>query len=93
MTIPALSDHGGLSMSILMSVFLLQAAAAADPAAIQVTPPDDAKIVCKTITPTGSRLGGKRVCLSKKEWRRMQKESEEATRESQDHQSKMPVGQ
>jgi hypothetical protein len=81
-------------MSVFLSLFLLQAAGAAGTTpSMTVAPPDDAKIVCKTITPTGSRLGGKRTCLSKKEWRRLQAESEQATRESQDNQSKQPGNQ
>ena len=76
-------------MSIVFSFLLLQAAAGTPPADIPAaTPPDDAKIVCRTITATGSRLGGKRTCLSKKEWRRLDQQSEEATRYFQDNQSK-----
>lgn len=76
-------------MSILMSLFLVQAAAttpATEPAT--TTPPDDAKIVCKTVTPTGSRLGGKRVCASKKEWRRMNEEAAKAANDIQNSHSK-----
>jgi hypothetical protein len=76
-------------MALLMSLILLQAAgatASAVPAA--ATPPEDAKIVCKTINTTGSRLGGKRICASKKEWRRMNEEAEKAAREIQDTYSK-----
>ena len=82
-------------MSLLLSLVLLQAAAAATPTATQTVapPPDDAKIVCKTVTGTGSRLGGKRTCLSKKEWRRLQRDSEETAREYQDNQSKQPGNQ
>lgn len=79
-------------MSIVMSLALLQAATAAPAATPTVTPPDDAKIVCKTITPTGSRLGGERKCMSKKDWRRLNQEGEEAAREIQDHQSKRVPG-
>ena len=81
---------------MLMTFLLLQAAAAAPEAATQTaaaTQPDDAKIVCRTITGTGSRLGGKRVCLSKKEWRRMDREAEQTTRFYQDNQSKQPGNQ
>ena len=78
-------------MSFVLSFLLLQAAAATPPAATVVNaPPEDAKIVCRTITATGSRLGGKRVCLSKKEWRRLDRESEEATRYHQDNQVSRP---
>ena len=81
-------------MSILMSVILLQAATAA-PTTTQIAtaPADDAKIVCKTINEAGSRLGGKRVCATKKDWRRMQEESAANAREYQDHQSKQPGNQ
>lgn len=76
-------------MSIMFSLMLLQAAAAAPATTETATPPaDDAKIVCKTITTTGSRLGGKRMCASKKEWRRMNDEAEKAAREIQDTHSK-----
>lgn len=78
-------------MSLLVSFLLLQAAAAA-PTTAQPSeaPPDDLKIVCKILTATGSRLGGKRVCLSKKEWRRMHEEGQKSTRYYQDNASKMP---
>ena len=76
-------------MSILVPFLLLQAAAAAPaPPEMAAGLPDDAKIVCRTVTATGSRLGGKRVCMSKKEWRRMDRESEETTRSFQDRNSK-----
>lgn len=77
-------------MSIIFSLLLLQTAAATSPPAETqaAPPPDDAKIVCRTITATGSRLGGKRTCLSKKEWRRLDQQSEESTRYFQDNQSK-----
>jgi hypothetical protein len=82
-------------MSVLMSLYLLQAAATTTPATTQVatTPPDDAKIVCRTLQATGSRLAGKRVCLSKKEWRRMHDESRATAEEYQNHQSKQPGNQ
>lgn len=76
-------------MSIMISLMLLQSAAttpATTPSAD--APPDDAKIVCKTINATGSRLGGKRICASKREWRRMNEEAEKAAREIQDTHSK-----
>lgn len=68
-------------MSILISLLLLQATttapATAKPAA---PPPDGAKIICKTIKETGSRLGGTRKCAPKREWDRLAAETEEATR-------------
>jgi hypothetical protein len=81
-------------MSILMSLTLLQATTAASPAAQTASAaPDDAKIVCKTVQPTGSRLGGERICLPKKEWRRLHESGQEATREMQDTFSKQGANQ
>lgn len=82
-------------MSMLLSVFLLQAAAAAPPATAEVTvaASDDSKVVCKTVNTTGSRLGGKRVCATKREWRLMNKEAEDLARSYQDSQSKRPGNQ
>ena len=76
-------------MSIMISLMLMQAAAAAPAASETTAPPaDDAKIVCKTLKETGSRLAGKRVCATKQEWRRLNEESEKAAREIQDTHSK-----
>ena len=80
-------------MSIGVTLAILQAAAAASPAVpTAVAPPDDAKVVCKTVNPTGSRVAGKRVCMTKAEWRRLSRESEEATRDIQDSYSKPAEG-
>ena len=75
-------------MSVLVSLLLLQAASQPTTAAPAAEPAEDKKIVCKTITPTGSRLGGKRVCMSKKEWRRLNEANEKETRDIQDSFSK-----
>jgi hypothetical protein len=82
-------------MSILMALVLLQATAAAPATATQpaASLPDDSKIVCKTITPTGSRLGGERICLPKREWRRLHDTGQEATRDMQDNYSKQGANQ
>jgi hypothetical protein len=95
MAFPDTNRRKGLAMSILMSLFLLQAATAAAPATteVAVTSPDDARIVCKTLRETGSRLAGKRVCASKREWRRLNEEAEKAAREVQDTHSQRPGNQ
>ena len=75
-------------MSIFLSM-LLQAAAAS-PAAVQqpAAPPDDLKIVCRVLVATGSRLDSHRICLPKKEWRRLAAGGEEETRRLQDQSSR-----
>ena len=35
----------------------------ADPA-----PPAKPRLICQTFVPTGSRLGGKKICMTAKEW-------------------------
>jgi hypothetical protein len=80
-------------MSIMMSLFFLQAAATTATSETASIPSDDAKIVCKTVTPTGSRLGGQRICLPKREWRRLHETGQEATRDMQDAFSKQPGNQ
>jgi hypothetical protein len=85
----SLTGEWGAAMLIFLSLILLQATAATSTSTqVATAPPDDAKIVCRTITATGSRLGGKRVCASKGEWRRIDRESEEATHSHQDNYSK-----
>ncbi len=37
------------------------------PSAAAKANPDD-KVICKTQTPSGSRLGAKRVCMKKSDW-------------------------
>ncbi len=69
-------------MSILVSLLLLQATTVSPATAKPAVPPSEgAKIICKTIKPTGSRLGGTRKCAAKREWDRLAAESEEAARE------------
>jgi hypothetical protein len=80
-------------MLIAFSLFLLQSAATPPAAAQPATPPEDAKVVCKTVTITGSRLGGKRVSMPKREWGRMNEQNEQAAREVQDNYSKAPGAQ
>jgi hypothetical protein len=36
------------------------------PATVKANPED--KVICKTQTPSGSRLGAKRVCMKKSDW-------------------------
>jgi hypothetical protein len=79
-------------MPIFVSLILILSTASAPTtdSAPDTAPPDDFKIVCKTVTATGSRLGGQRKCLPKKEWRRLHESGQEAAREIQDSLSKRP---
>ena len=76
-----------------MSLFLalLAQAAATAPATTAPTPftnLDDAKIVCKTVIGTGSRLNTQRLCMPKREWQRMWDNSKQTTAGMQDRYSK-----
>lgn len=59
---------------IIMLVTMTAAAAGAPP-----SPRPNDKIVCRSITMTGSRLARKRVCLARSEWARI---SRDAARET-----------
>ena len=75
----------------LFLALLAQAATAASPAPAAPTPftnLDDAKIVCRTIAGTGSRLSTQRLCLPKREWQRMWDNSKETMGSLQNNQSK-----
>jgi hypothetical protein len=75
--------RGLIAVAALAIGLALGATASAEPTLITVTPPEKAattvapaiaqaspedKMVCKTETPTGSRLGGHRVCMKKSDW-------------------------
>lgn len=47
-----------------------QAPAPVSPAtsAAPATTPAKPRIICQTFVPTGSRLGGKKICMTAKEW-------------------------
>jgi len=52
---------------------------------------EDSRIICRKLSVTGTRLKSESVCLAKREWDRMWKESAEGTLELQD-QSTRPNG-
>ena len=77
-------------MTLFLALVFAQAAtAASDPAstASAITAPGDMKIVCRSILRTGSRLNAQRVCLTKRDWRRMGDDSQQTTRSFQDQPS------
>ena len=53
---------------------------------------NDAKIICRDLIGTGSRLNTQRVCLPKREWDRMYTENSEGVRKTQAAHSTMPRG-
>ena len=52
---------------------------------------EDARIVCRVLRTTGSRLSSQRTCLPQREWQRMWDESRSTMGSIQDKYSKMPV--
>ena len=65
------------------------------PATAELTPfknKDDAKIICRTLIGTGSRLNTQRVCLPKREWDRMSTENSEGLRKRQGEHSTLNRG-
>lgn len=51
---------------------------------------DDARVICRDLIGTGSRLNTQRVCLPKREWDRMHTESSEGLRKRQGDYSSLP---
>ena len=71
-----------LITAVLFASQPAEGAAAAKPAATTATSPAaaaDARKVCKSIKPTGSRTSTGRVCRTKQEWDRMAEESRSET--------------
>jgi hypothetical protein len=78
-------------MSLLISMLVL-ASAAADPSAqVEVTAKaakSEDKVNCKMVYSTGSRLRGNRVCMTRRQWNDLQKE----TTEQLEHAMERPTG-
>ena len=77
--------------AIVLAAFL------ADPAPSTAAPTpfknkDEAKIICRTLIGTGSRLNTQRVCLPKREWDRMSTENSEGLRKKQSEHSTLNRG-
>jgi hypothetical protein len=48
------------------------------PSATQVADKDpSAKLICRTMIPTGQRLGGERVCKTKADWERINRDAKD----------------
>lgn len=52
---------------------------------------DDEKIVCKREKELGSNMGGRKICMTRAEWRREKEESERALRGFDDRSSSEPL--
>ena len=72
----------------LAALFAEPVPATAEPTPFKKT--DDAKIICRTLIGTGSRLNTQRVCLPKREWDRMYTENSEGVRKTQSEHSTLP---
>ena len=66
-----------------MLTALILAAVSGQP--VQAAPPatDLHKVVCKRLDQTGSRLGSKKICLTKAEWAERQRRDQEDLRRMQ----------
>ena len=74
-------------MTLTIAILLYAQATTTPQPATTPSTNDDAKVVCKSIKITGSRLQSKRVCGTKRQWELMRRESEEQVRESQSQSS------
>jgi hypothetical protein len=46
--------------------------------------PELDKVICKKVDVPGTRIGGKKVCKTKREWNQIQRDTADAVRSSQD---------
>jgi hypothetical protein len=54
------------------------AAPATDVAPLKVAPPKpEDKVICKYVEETGSRLGGKRVCMKRSDWQAQSQQAQD----------------
>ena len=74
-----------MSVSIVLALFVagLSADQAAPIKVVAEAPPAKEKMVCKRVTPIGSNIPGKKVCVTKKEHEAQTAAAREATREMQ----------
>jgi hypothetical protein len=79
-----------LSLIALAALLAEPSAAPAEPTPFKNK--DDAKIICRTLIGTGSRLNTQRVCLPKREWDRMYTENSEGLRKKQSEHSTLNRG-
>lgn len=52
-------------------------------AQVSRAPPDPNEKICQVIKPTGSRLGGKKICATRSEWAEQKRLDREATEKAQ----------
>ena len=55
----------------------------AEPISAQGTVRDPNEKICQVIKPTGSRLGGKKICATRAEWEEQKRQDREATEKAQ----------
>lgn len=72
-----------LTAVALTSAFLIAGPAFADSSA-SANKPDLDKIVCKSLPPpTGTRLGGRRVCKTERQWEQEQQRAQQSLSKTQ----------
>lgn len=69
-----------LIASLFVSLIAVQAEA---PVALEANPPAKPQKICKSIKTTGSRLNVRRLCATKAEWERVERETQEDVRNAQ----------
>jgi hypothetical protein len=72
--------------------FLLFAAAAGEQPAAAPASYDGDKVVCKRIDQTGSRLGSKRICMTRNEWAEKERSDQQELKRMQANSGRCPGG-
>ena len=61
--------------AVLATILLAAPAGAQQP--VEKASGEPTKMICKRAKPTGTRLGGRRVCATQEQWRQREKEDQE----------------
>lgn len=79
--------HGSVTRYCAPEKGVLADASMGNQTAFQLS--EDARIICRTVKVTGSRIQQVEACLPKREWDRMWRQGQDSVSAFQDHQSKI----
>lgn len=75
--------HVNTALAALIALTAAMPAGAQVTAAAPVPTADDDKKICESVQPTGSRLGGRKVCHTRSEWQRLREIGSTMTSDAQ----------
>jgi hypothetical protein len=78
-----------MNKAVLLGLLLIPGAAWAGDSADKPKANKNDGLVCHTVDETGSRLGGKRVCMTRDEWEATRRAARDETERAQSRQSNL----